>query len=140
MREKKTLELAEILASVLDPVAVNHRSAFRRLSLAWPTACGPTVARHAEPLGLRDALLVVGVRGRHWREAVFQDRMMLTDRLRRYWKPLRGIRLESLPLKPPVESAADTYLVVADPRTADIHDADLRAALDGLLSARSRRG
>lgn len=140
MREKQTRELAAVLASVLDPVAVNHRSAFRRLSLAWPTACGPAVARHTEPLGLRDALLVVGVRGRHWREAVFQDRMMLTDRLRRYWKPLRGIRLDSLPLRPPVEPTAEPHLVEADPRTAEIHDAELRAALDGLLAIRGRRG
>ncbi len=140
MRERKTLDLAQILADVLDPVATAHRSAFRRLSLAWPSACGPAVARHTEPLRLEDALLVVGVRGRHWRDAVFYERMMLTGRLRRYWPKLRGIRVESLaPLPSPTIPLAEPLVVEPDPRNEDIRDPELRDALDTLVALSRRR-
>ncbi len=139
MRTKQPAELADVLASVLDPVATGHRSAFRRLSLAWPSVCGAAVSRHTEPLALRDALLVIGVRGRHWREAVFHERRNLTNRLRRYWKPLRGIYLESLPVAPPAPAAPDRGPTEPDPRTAEIHDPALREATDALLAAVKRR-
>lgn len=140
MREKQTRNLADVLAGVLDPVATAHHSAFRRLALAWPTVCGPAVAKHTEPLRLSGALLVVGVRGRHWRDAVFYERMMLTGRLRPYWPKLRGIRVESLALRPPSEAPAEAPLeVVADPRTAEIEDPELRTALDTLVALSRRR-
>jgi hypothetical protein len=140
VRERKTRDLAQVLADVLDPVATAHRSAFRRLSLAWPSACGPAVARHTEPLRLQDALLVVGVRGRHWRDAVFYERMMLTGRLRRYWPKLRGIRVESLALKAPPTAPPSAPLVVEpDPRNEEIRDPELRGALDTLVELSRRR-
>jgi hypothetical protein len=112
-----------------------------RLKLAWAGICGPLLARHCEPLHLENGRLVIGVGGADWREVLFQQRRPLQQRVRQVVAGIVDIRLVNrpgagvpLPEAPPRSAPAP-----ADPRTAEVSDAGLRSALDGLLAARQRR-
>jgi hypothetical protein len=64
-----------------------------RLAAAWPVACGPVLAAHAEVLGLDgEGVLHVRVLEVGWREQFLQMRTMLANDLRR----IAGVRVQTI--------------------------------------------
>ena len=133
-RPMRSLDTA--LTEVLGPLAESRRRHLERARLAWAEVCGPTLARHTQPLEIRDRLLVVGAHGADWREALFTARKAIHQKLRGYLPNLRGIRVVSLPphSEPPAP-ASPPRRVAPHPGTADIEHPGLRAAMDRLLDS-----
>jgi len=143
VRNRTARHLSAALDDVVGPVASSRRSPLERLRLAWPAVCGPLVARHAEVVDLRNGLLHIEVRGRHWREAIYQERADLARRLRPYHRGLIRLHLVSAPVdSSPTEAPSPRPPPAADlpddPRTAEIRDPKMRRAIDRLLDAARR--
>ena len=137
-RPMRSLDTA--LNEVLGPLAQSRRRHLERAQLAWAEVCGPTLARHTQPLEIRDRLLVVGAHGADWREALFTARKAIHRKLSGYLPSVRGIRVVSLPphSEPPPPVPAPRA-VSPHPDTADIADPGLRAAMDRLLHSWDER-
>lgn len=131
--------LAECLDAVTLPLAAGRQAPLERIRLAWAHILGPTLSRHAEPLGFEDGLLIIGARGDDWREALFVQRASIRRRLRRVLAGSRGFKLRTLPRARPAPRPAPPPPIPVDARTADIADDGLRDAMAALLAARTRR-
>ncbi len=127
--------LPDVVARLVEPLARDASDPLRRIGLAWAEICGTPLWRHIEPLELRDGTLHVGARGPVWRDAVFHERRVLTERVRRYAPGVRRIWLHTLPGDAAAPAPAQAAPALT-PRTAGIGDPDLRAAFERLLAAR----
>lgn len=127
--------LPEVVARLVEPLARDAADPLRRVGLAWADICGTPLWRHLEPLAVRDGTLHVGARGPVWRDAVFHERGVLAERVRRYVPSVRRIWLHTLPgdAQPPAPPPSRPALTE---RTAGISDPDLRLAMERLLGAR----
>ncbi|MCB9544778.1 MAG: DUF721 domain-containing protein [Myxococcales bacterium] len=135
-RNLQSTRLEEALGIVTLPVAERQRSPLVQLRLAWSTICGPTLARHCEPVALDGVRIVIGARGADWRDALFHQRHDLRARIRRVIPAVRELRLVTLERAAPALPAARPVVVRPDARTAAVADPELRAALDRLLATR----
>lgn len=138
-RDPIARRLADCLDAVTLPLAQGRRAPLERVRLAWSHILGPTLARHAEPLGFEKGFLVIGARGDDWREALFVQRAPIRRRLRQVLSSSRGFKLRTLPRANPAPRPVPPPPVVPDARTESIEDAGLRHAMAALLDARSRR-
>ncbi len=138
-RKERARDLGEALAELLAAETLSRpMEILDRARLVWPGACGAALARRTELRGVENGLLIVAAQGRHWREAAYRNRKGIRARLRASLPQLRGFRLIDAPepARPRVTSAPRPG---PDPRTADIEDPGLRAAIDGLLRATDAR-
>lgn len=127
--------LPDVVARLVEPLARDASDPLRRIGLAWAGICGTPLWRHIEPLELRDGTLHVGARGPVWRDAVFHERRVLAERVRRYAPAVRRVWLHTLP-DDAVTPAPTPTAPALTPRTAGIADPDLRVAFERLLAAR----
>jgi hypothetical protein len=132
-RRRDTASLQDVIPALLDRVSAETRDPLPRLRLSWQSICGGAAALHSEPLSFEDGGLIIGVRGKQWRDALFHDRVLLKNRVRAVTPQVRWIRLRSLATRPLPPSPPPPPPPPQDARTADIEDAALRRALDGLL-------
>ena len=140
LRRRKSVAVSDALAQALLPIARAHRRSAERVALAWPSVVGPLLAAHSRPDGFDGPLLRVQVRGRDWREILFQQRHELTSRIRALGVRLSGVRLETVPGLPEIEAeVVRIEPIPSDPRTKEITDPGLREAMDALLHAQRVR-
>jgi predicted nucleic acid-binding Zn ribbon protein len=78
---ERPLRLGEVLRSALERLPFAQRLADGAIWVHWDTVVGPTVARHARPLRLRQGVLVVGVDGPEWMQELQFLKHELRERL-----------------------------------------------------------
>jgi hypothetical protein len=148
--------LTTVLDDVLEKLAhgtgsgsdASAKAAESALRLGWSRIVGRELARVTTPLRFdaTSRLLEVAVEAR-WREALFASRGVITERARHIVAALAGVRLVTVPEghvpRPvpasPLGSAPEALAEPArDPRTAGLHDPDLRRSVDALIAAVER--
>ncbi len=125
---------------MMASMATLKRSPLDRLRLAKDLIFGPLLARNTSFIAIENDLAVVAVRP-DWRDAVFQSRIMLSQRVRVYCPKLRGLRLVDAPTDSPISMPplSPQAAPKPSPRTQGIADPRLRAAFDALLEARAQK-
>ena len=138
-RQLQPLSVDDAARSILNGLARNQKQPLEKLRLALFQICGPALARNAQFIEIKDNFAVLAVRV-DWRDAVFKERIALSQRVRALCPFLRGVRIVDLPARPaPIEQP----VVKPEPRdhaeTEGIAHEGLRKSLNALLDLRDRR-